>query len=156
MKKEGDIICPLFCFFKTDIIFMEKKILELENDFSAFFRYGYLVLNRTKNEIREYFPENQLTVLPDLGDDSLVEIRFNHGTLTCQIGSDGICCVGFFFFDDSDMFNVYREICNDKCEIIIPNVWKYDNYYIELKESPDIGFYFAFCRQYNLFGNLFC
>jgi len=135
---------------------MEQKIIELENDFTVFVRYGRLILNYTENEIKKHFPENQVAALPDLGEDALLEIRLNQSTLTCLMDKNGVCCAGFLFFDDEDLFNVYKEICNDQCEIIVPKVWKYDNYYIELKESADVGFYFAFGLQYNLFNDLFC
>ncbi len=123
---------------------MEKKIKELEADFSSFVRYGQWVLNCTEEQIKEHFPENQITVFPNSGNSSLLEVWINYGTLTCQIDNSGTCHAVFLFFDDEDLFDVYKKICNDQCEIIAPNVWKYDNYHIELKESRDAGFYFNF------------
>ena len=137
---------------------MRKKILELENDFVTFAQYGQFILNCTKNEIKEHFLENEIIILPDLHSDELMEIRLSYGTLTCLINNDNnsTCYLGFLFFDDSSLFNVYKEICNDQCEIIAPNVWKYNNYYIELK-SYNFDFYFTFCMQlqYNAFERLF-
>jgi len=135
---------------------MEQKIIDLESDFVVFVQYGRLILNCAENKIKEHFPQNQVVGLPGLGEDTLLEIRLNQSTLTCLMDKTGVCCVGFLFFDDEDLFNVYKEICNDQCEIIIPKVWKYNDYYIELKESKDVGFYFAFGLQYNVFNDLFC
>ncbi|MDR1730379.1 MAG: hypothetical protein LBR52_06930 [Prevotellaceae bacterium] len=136
---------------------MKQKIIGLENDFSAFVQYGRLILNCTEDEIKKHFPENQVTDLPGLDEDMLLEIRLNQSTLTCLIDKkSGVCCAGFLFFDDEDLFNVYREVCNDRCEMIAPKVWKYDNYYIELKESKDVGFYFAFGSEYNVLNELPC
>ena len=130
---------------------MKKKIAEPENDFVTLIQHGQLILNRTKDKIKEYFSENRITIFPDFDINALMEIRFNHSTLTCQFDSNNICYAGFLFFDDSESLNVYKEICNDQCEIIIPNVWKYDNYYIELKKSYDSDFYFSFCLECDSF-----
>ncbi len=127
---------------------MEQKIIELENDFAVFVRYGQLILNRTENEIKKHFTENQVVSIPYLEGETMLEVRLNQSTLTCLMNENGICCAGFLFFDDEDLYNVYKGICNDQCEIIAPKVWKYDNYYIELKENKDVGFYFAFGSQY--------
>jgi len=121
---------------------METKIKELEKDFAAFIRYGQLILHCTKNEIKEHFSENQIT-FHDFGTDKLMEIRLSYGILTCQFDDDDICYMGFLFFCDSECFNIYKEMCNERCEVIIPNVWKCDNHYIELK-SHNSDFYFTF------------
>ncbi len=132
---------------------MKKKIAELENDFITFIQYGRLILNCTESEIREHFSEDEITVPSDPNTNKLMEIRLSYGTLTCQFNDDNICSSGFLFFDDSILFNVYREICNDQCEIVCTNVWKYDNYYIMLK-SYISEFYFTFCLQQNGDGSL--
>jgi len=132
---------------------MEKKIAELENDFVTFTQYGELILNCTKNEIKEHFFENQI-IFHDFGTDKLMEIRLSYGTLTCQLDDNDVCYMGSLFFDDSAFFNVYKEICNDRCEVIIPNVWKCDSHYIELK-SYDADFYFTFCLQCSFFNSFY-
>lgn len=136
---------------------MENKIIELENDFSDFVRCGKRILNYTKSEIKSHFSlsQNSIIELPGLDGDAMLEVSFNYGTLTCLVDETDICRAGYFFFDEDDLYAVYREICNDKCEIVVPDVWKHDDCYIELKESKDVGFYFVFSLQYNLFSDLF-
>ena len=132
---------------------MKKGATELKDDFISFIQYGKLILNCFKNKIRENFPENQTTILPGISSNELMEIRLEDSTLTCLFDDNNTCHSGFLFLDDLKFLDAYRETCNNHCEMIAPNVWKYDNCYIELRKHK-ADFYFTFCLQYNSYDNL--
>lgn len=132
---------------------LKKKIAELENDFISFIQYGRLILNCTRAEIRKNFPKNRITILPGLDSNELMEIRFEDRTLSCLFNNNNTCYSGFLFLDNLEFLDIYKKICNNLCRIVVSDVWRYDNYYIELR-SHKADFYFAFCLQYNSYDNL--